>query len=694
MNKKNIIAIIVIAAVAVGGGIGGYLLFNRAVDNIVENAEITVDTIEVMDIDQDSMTVKVTGKITNDVSVQAAVEPFKIDVLYDGQKLGETTTGKIEINGKESPFEQTLDLSLPPSSTLNAFSSAFVATASVDISISGAATIKSGEFTVEKTIQKSLTLAGLNNGLDFSMNSFSILTASTTSFTADVVAEIVNPAQINANLQLVKFDLLWNGQKVGDLAITNLAISTGTQTKTLSCTVSNVNSALFDDIAADLLNGVDVELQLKGKAAGSVLDSFFLGLDFNVTLPGLDALDVAVIAVEFVGSTETTVTMNVDVQIYNPTSGAVMVSGLNFSVTYYGYALGIAEFPDINVLSGTHVYNVAVVFTPSNMTLLSDVITAYLNGTEITLLFTGEASGSNLIASILDGYSEEVTLPPCPATSFELLGLELVDTTATDILMNATLRITNPAPIPVLIEQLIMDANYEGVKVGNVTANGLTLNPGVNVKEVEICLSTTYGSEAKIEELLSDYIGGQTLALTMNGSVKLSLEGMLYTVNLTLNLPFNLVGLQSSLIGQVQLAFITLQYTPTPSMQATVTATIHNPFDFGIEIKQIQYDVYFNDNDGFYLLGYFNYPAQNNIFIANINRDYGVSPVSIGANANQNLQESISSTNTELCARLYDEYYNDNDLKIDLKNGQMLVKIAAFEITVSFTILQVPVPKT
>jgi len=113
-------------------------------------------------------------------------------------------------------------------------------------------------------------------------------------------------------------------------------------------------------------------------------------------------------------------------------------------------------------------------------------------------------------------------------------------------------------------------------------------------------------------------------------------------------------------------------------------------------ITYLEYDATFEDPDGCNInMGLINihYDPAYNILIQHVAQTY-TSPVQLNPAGTTQLSEVIQNSNIETCARLYDDYYIHNDLKVDLKNGIMTVKIGGFTATLHFTILDIPVPRT
>ena len=83
-----------------------------------------------------------------------------------------------------------------------------------------------------------------------------------------------------------------------------------------------------------------------------------------------------------------------------------------------------------------------------------------------------------------------------------------------------------------------------------------------------------------------------------------------------------------------------------------------------------------------------------NIYIDTITKNYTSSPLEIPANSTREISETISTTSEDIYCRLYDEYYQDNDLYIDVKNGKMQIDIGGFRPWITVEIYDIYVPET
>ena len=711
-TKTNaIILFIIIAGASISGlGIGLWFIFNMQSNNALANADVSVDSAEVSGVNNDTMEVKISGTITNPSGINAILHPMSFTIKYLNLELGTGQITEISITGVTTHFNQTVNITVKNNNNFNMFVNDFITNATVKVELTGNAFITALGFSITKPVSKTISLNGMNNQLNFTIVSFSILNASSTKFRANITTEIENPSTLKLNLNDVHFNISWQNEILGELIIPQLSIQEGIKNITIIGIVSLVNSTRFDNMVDQLLNNTDILLNITGiPSKNNILSYYISKLNLSVLMPGLEAFDCVILAINLTDCSNDSFDLDVMLEIYNPTSGSVNISNIYFNTSYNGEQLGTVSFPNLTVYSGTEKYLVNVTFTLTNATLLSDILTNYLSGTEINITFIGVANGSNVISNMVDGYKKNITLPASPPFNYGINSISLINSTAKTLTLNATLMVNNPTPLSVSLNATL-NTTYKTEWIGNLTAKSINLISGNNNIHVQIIISGEKNISA-VEDLLSQHINGNIVELILNGSINIKVDGMKSTVNTSYNSIVNLTGIHDDLITQVRLNFIELKvdWSSYPSisyaMNAYVNATIYNPFNFSINITYLEYSIYFDDPDGCLIQAYIpfvgtvtiaNYPSKYHVNIDNITKNYTANPPPIKLNnvSYKNISETISSSNDELCSRLYDDYYQDNDLTIDITHGKMQVKIGDFKVWISFEFLDVPVPQT
>ncbi|MHA1791991.1 MAG: hypothetical protein ACTSVI_05050, partial [Promethearchaeota archaeon] len=364
----------------------------------------------------------------------------------------------------------------------------------------------------------------------------------------------------------------------------------------------------------------------------------------------------------------------------------INITDAGFNVSFNSESVGFMSFPNVTIETGRSQYNFTVNFTLSNASLLSDILTNYLNGSEIKLLFDGVANGSDVISNVINQYSQEISLPPGAALQYGLGSISLINATNTTLTLNTTLNITNPIPMKVNLTNLLLNVYYSGIRVGNITSASQELSPGSNSFAINITLSSAENKSA-VEELLSNHVNGNDINLWLNGSIGIKIDGMQEPINTTYSSFQQLQGIKTTLVEDIKINFITLSASP-PSMLANVNVTVNNPFNFDINVTYWNCSVYFDDPDGVNIAFVYSAGAKSNIHVDDVQKTENIKI--IGA-ASQELNANINSNNLDICARLYDEYFIKSQLKIDIRSGNLNIKIGDFSAWVTYSEEDIPV---
>ena len=690
---KKILAIIVVAITATGIGIGTGLGIYFGTDYALNNAAVNISGVDILSTNQNTINVQITGTISNPAGIPATLGATTLTVTYQNINLGTTQITGMAIGASGAAINQIVDITITNFTHFSNFMKDFIEQATVNLQVRGVAPITAVGLSVNKAITKTITLNGMNNQFNITVNGFSIINATSTTVTVNVTTNVTNPSSVNINLQNVKFNVSWNGSALGQLNISQMAIITGSHNISTIGTIYLENVTHYQEMVNSLLAQNDIELELTGITSGNnILDAYINGLQRNVTLPGLKPFDVAILSIDLTNSSTDAFWADVGMVIFNPINGTVNIQNINFTVNHSNQELGIVVFPNLNVDSGTHAYNVSVKFTLTNLTLLSEILTDYLNGEDVTLLFIGNASSTDAVSAVLNNYQENVTLPALVSSiEYGISDLNFKNSTANMCIFNTTLNVTNPSDLNVTLN-ITLNATYEGSWIGNLTITNENLSPGVNLLEVEVILSDEENRTA-VEDFLSNYMNGTNTNITLSGNASIQIAGMVSTLNTTLNFEIEWKGLQGNLIQSITLVSISVTYYPPGSLSFTANArvTVQNPLNFSINITYLEYDVYFDDPDGYSIpipIPPYSYSdvAAYNIFIDDVAKNYTQNPpeVQFSAGETRNLDEAVSNNTQNVCSRLYDEYVQDNDLLIDIRNGIMQIALGDFKVMLEF----------
>lgn len=195
--------------------------------------------------------------------------------------------------------------------------------------------------------------------------------------------------------------------------------------------------------------------------------------------------------------------------------------------------------------------------------------------------------------------------PNVTITSFEMPG----NAPEGGILVELGTALTSPSPIGVQLGTIAMQIGYEGVVLGQVTSENVTLHEGVNDLKLKGTLvpQSEQANLDKIGQLFSNYVAGKMSTTTAVGvsaapdghdPINWLTEGfksVQLNVGLGLAEPMNIIRGVS--MGYLDLAFNKdSPYAPITSAPAVV-ADYSIPFGFTLDITQVSQDLKLGTND-------------------------------------------------------------------------------------------------
>jgi len=501
--------------------------------------------------------------------------------------------------------------------------------------------------------------------------------------------QIENPlnATLNVNNFVMQVYYTATGELLGNISIDELTLAPGSNDISTVAKLSPENVNLVSTIVDDYLDGKNITLTLKGISTGheeTIVSAVIAGMEFNVTLPGVTPLDIVIISMEIINVTSTNVTMSVEISINNPTASPVSMDKIVFSVNYTNQHLGNITVNPLTVDPGRHIYDFNITFVPASTALLKQLITDYVNNKTIEVVVKGYPNGNDVLSKVIADYNTTIVIPPLDL-QLQILGFALLNTTATTIEIGMNVTMTNPLQIELELWNVTIGVYYNGIIIGNVTADTLTLPPGESVVQLNGTLDKSV-NETNVSLFLSNYITSHDIYLELQGSFYTNVSSIIDNSKIPISLSYTLPAITQSLIEKVEIKFITITISPY-ELEATVSVYVNNPMNFKVNITYLSYELYFDDPDGVYLL----YSPKYHIPIPTTPQDLATNPISIDANTTTTISQQISSTDIELCARLHDEYVTKARLKVDVENGIMHLQIGSFEVEVSFEFYDVPV---
>ena len=654
--------------------------------------EVYLNEMNLTSVSDNSVTMDLNITLWNPSAVVGWLPELLMDVVFDGSVVGTISLPPMPFfHGNNTRFLRTTFIQ-GNATALRAMMTPYLNSTDIQVEVRGS---PQGNLlsTILTNWNQTFTLESPGT-LSIEVRDVWLINSSPSSVFLGVNLSLWNPTNINLNLSKVQFDTWVNGTTyLGNITLGDLHVTAGWNNISADVEVIAQNDTLLSELIERYMEGNNISLHLEGISFGNVIGSIVGTLAFDLEMAGVTPLDIAVISLILMNASDTSLVLNVTVEISNPTQSNVTVENLNFSLYYQGEFLGNLSLPTLNVQRGIHPYNLIVNFTIANQTLLDVLLTDYFTGAQIPLLVTGAPGGTDILSKALEGYSTWITLPPLDLEP-EILSFDIVDSTSDSLHVQANISLTNPAAMNITIQSVNLTLLYNGEIVGNVSLGNIVLEPGQNIVQADIYLTTQY-NETALEEMLSGYLVGENQTIRVEGEFQGDMDGLINMTYVSFAANATLEGIQEDLIQQVVVTGISVTldfYTGSGSYTIYSTATIYNPLPFDINITYLSYDLYFDDDDGASIFGFPTYGPRSNIYLTTMTHNYTSNPLELASNSTQDINDQFTSSDVELAVRLYDEYYVDNDLYIDIRNGKLTVMLGPFQITLSFEFEDIYVP--
>ncbi|KAI9493349.1 hypothetical protein BDB00DRAFT_823642 [Zychaea mexicana] len=281
------------------------------------------------------------------------------------------------------------------------------------------------------------------------------------------------------------------------------------------------------------------------------------------------------------------------------------------NVYYNDTLLGNITLPDSNIAGGKGTLQADTPFLIQNTTFFAAFAREMLANDEFKWKLKGKLDITALTRTATVQLDKEVTIPgmggfpEVSIQSFELPG----DDPNGGILVELGTILNSPSPVGVQLGTIKMAIGYDGVDLGEVTAEGINLAKGNN----SILLKGTLQPQSdpanleKVGKLFSNYVSGkmsQTTAVGVSaapdgtnsiGWLSEGFQSVRLNVGLGVDKPLDII--KSVSMGYLDLAFSADQpYAPVLSAPE-INAGFQIPFGFSLDITDVKQDLQMANNE-------------------------------------------------------------------------------------------------
>ncbi|KAL0135826.1 hypothetical protein V8B55DRAFT_1171734 [Mucor lusitanicus] len=687
-NKKYwiICSIITVILVVVVVLLILFVAFPKIAQSTLNHSEIEVNTAQIsFQPPADSNLQPVAGADANSTFYMHMVTDLKktgpfsadiqfddnIQVIYNNTVLGTITLPDTHIGGGHGSIDTVTPFMITNVAAFSEFSRYMLAAEKFTWTLNGKAKITALTRTAEVTLNKDITLEGMNGFPQVRINSFQLPgDAVNGGILIELGTVLTSPSPIGVQLGHIEMNIGYDGIDLGLVHADNVTLQKGDNNILLSGIMkSQANdpaaqakvSTLFSNYIAGKVSNttaVGVSAAPDGKNPITWLSEGLKSVTLNVAL----AADKPLKIMNSVSMGYLDLNFNKDAP-YSPSVKAPVVTA-GFTIPF-GFALNITEVTQnitlgLNKTTGFESFAVMnVPYVPSTSDQKSGKLQFAIDNTNLAGIagkesvyneYTYALTASNNYTFLVAGNATtkvNTTIGPLVLSGInfelptELHGLQFLNSTATvinsldvtggqsdhlELGINVTME--NPSDFSIATGDVTFAMLADGTELGTVTLSNLTLNRGVNT--VLAAAQFDPKSSDVGQNLLSTFVMGQDNGVqiggTSNSTPIASLIGALSQVSLASTLP----GLKVALI---QGSALTVRPTTLSDGVVGVKVSIANPFSAGMSITKVVSAV-----------------TYNGMPVGNIDQDISSNPIVIPGKATVQSGELDMKMNTEPAA--------------------------------------------
>ena len=260
MEKKSKILIIVIAiaAIAIPSTFFGIQFF---IGSQINNAELTVEDIELLSLSDDQMIAEVEFEVTTTSPIAVSFRLHNISMTYDNVILGNVSMSKNEYTTADTIYQTTITINITNSGLYLKLTEDFINETSLNLGVSGTV-----EFTGELSslpshpFSKEISINGLDK-LSPTIQAINFENATEDTLELEIIANLNNPSQLTANLSQIWVDVYYDSSYIGNASATNVAFVSGTNQINLNAEFGGSKSVI-SEVLSNYIKGVNSSLTL------------------------------------------------------------------------------------------------------------------------------------------------------------------------------------------------------------------------------------------------------------------------------------------------------------------------------------------------------------------------------------------------------------------------------------------------
>jgi len=352
--------------------------------------------MELVNGTDDSLAFKVNVTIVNPTKVNASLSEVSMDLLYEGSLLGNIVVGEVTLYPGENPVQAEALLKPSNLTAVHEIASTFLAGKPCDLEVrlNASSLVEGLSSTVSINLVIPAELPGLS-GVEVYLNDMNLTSVGDDSVTMDLNVTLWNPSAVVGWLPELLMDVVFEGSVVGTISLPPMPFFHGNNTRFLRTTFTQGNATALRAMMTPLLNGTDVQVEVRGSPQGNILSTILTNWSQTFTLESPGVLSLEVQDVWLINSSPSSVFLGVNLSLWNPTNINLNLSKVQFDTWVNGTTyLGNITLEDLHVTAGWNNISTDIEVASQNDTLLSEMIERYITTSPSTWRASPSATSS------------------------------------------------------------------------------------------------------------------------------------------------------------------------------------------------------------------------------------------------------------------------------------------------------------
>ncbi|KAI9322513.1 hypothetical protein BX666DRAFT_2128544 [Dichotomocladium elegans] len=649
------------------------------VQKIVDGAKLSFTSVILSSPTDQNFKVQMAGSITDAGPMAAEIAfPQPLTVSWQERVLGTVSMAAIKTKANAgADFKVLGDFTISDQAAMGDFAGFMINNDGFewDIRTENVAVTALGVTFSNITMAKKVSLSGAKGFRDaVTINSFDLPSNDPKGgITMTAATSITNPSQVGFILSGAGFNAYYGDVLLGPLASDGTANFPPQAAAKLNMRGRLLRQSsqhgldAVNKVFSNYLQGKDTPLTIVGdygsgpKGQVGWLTKGFKAIKIeNVILPGpktpptlIPSIKMQDLQIDFVKSAYAppTGSTRVEAQVKNPFGFPLGVSSLTMDVTasYNGKDMAELKIPNQKATTSksglvtTQFSNVPFSSFDNAHNTFEEYLTAVTSkgNVKFGLRGTSNAVAATAIGAIpLSGIGFDVETALEGFNNFDgktkILSLSIAGGTSEHILVKLSISMNNPSHITITLGdmQLSTIMNEYRAAVGDVFLRGITIKPGNNQFNAEMHMGGS--NEKALKQLLSNYMTGAKVPLTVTGSQASTQIPSLKNALATVKLDTSMQGITDKLVKSTS---VKATGKVIFDKKATTTIVLRNPLDTPFSIHSIEAEVYTTVGSDHFKVGHIDYNLPKPFTVpAKSEATTGDWPVNVDANAGQLLK--------------------------------------------------------